>query len=132
MDRVTKHFKRPDKSWDLVKVLLVPILLWGSYVTFQAYEVGSNKTAILETKATFRRDIDANKAEIEKNNGILHGRISKEAAARESQYFNLQAIVLDTWKVMLGVRGCPDVRPKGQLDNSTNKTEIPGEKESLF
>lgn len=119
MDRVSKHFKTKDgKGWDLFKVLIVPLLLWGSYVTFQAYEVGSNKTALYETKQNLRRDIDKNTTEIEKNNAVLHKRISKETGERQSQYFNLQAIVLDTWKVMLGVRGCSDVTNNNAGDGS--------------
>lgn len=107
------RLKKSDGKWDLFKILIVPVLLWASYVTFQAYEVGSNKSALVETKTNLRRDIDNNKTEIEKNNGVHHRRMTKEREAREAHQDKVFNIIIKTYELMLKQDGCDDSSPGG-------------------
>ena len=96
--------KDSDGKIEWIKILVPLLILWGSYVTFQAYEVGSNKEAIRVTAENLRRDIDKNSDTILRNNGVLHSRISKESSERKSETHNLRVLLMDTWKVMLNFK----------------------------
>lgn len=92
-----------DGKIEWIKILVPLLILWGSYVTYQAYEVGSNKTAIQVTAENLRRDIDKNTAKIDKNNGVLHGRITASEGIQRGMIHELQVLLSDTWKVMLNM-----------------------------
>ncbi len=97
------NMRAEDGKIEWIKILVPLVILWGSYVTYQAYEVGSNKTAIQVTAENLRRDIDKNTTKIDKNNGVLHRRITDSEATQRTMIHELQVLLSDTWKVMLNM-----------------------------
>jgi hypothetical protein len=91
----------------ITTLLIGALFTWGQWVHTQAYTVAINKKDIVKTGASLAKDIDINrqdiimnhgevKDEFNKNNGILHKRITKVDDKYDAKIAELNKLLMQT------------------------------------
>lgn len=106
--RVKGFFLTPDEKGELkfewLKAITIAattgiatfLILWGTWVTKQCNVVAINKNLIVSTGEQLTKGIGSNKAEIEKNNGVLHRRATKIDDKYDGKMTDMQRMLMQT------------------------------------
>ena len=112
--KMTQLLKSKDGSWSILKIIIGAAItgIIGTLIAFsvntsyqryawmrdQCYKVATNESLLIETKKNFeKKDIELQE-QIDKNNGILHNRITDEVNKREKNDERLMDLFLETLK----------------------------------
>jgi uncharacterized membrane protein len=108
------NYLKTNDKWDIIKILLgaivVALLGWGSWISSQAYKVATNEKSIQEYKD-----------KIDKNNEVLHRRITKESDKREEKLDKLQIQIMQLNSLLVEILIKQNTGGKdGQSQESSN------------
>ena len=116
--KMSKYLKTGEGKWSLWRVVplgtVIASLLvfsattaWKRYqwITDQCYKVATNEKSIIQAGENLKskdndlqKQLDDIKDDVDRKNGILHGRISGEADKREAKDEKLMGLIIDLLK----------------------------------